>query len=461
MTQAVYADIDANTKSGTALAVDLNNFKASLLTMHSGASRPSYVEVGLEWLDSSVTNRLTKKIYDGSQDVTIYTLDTAAHIISYGGNNPTAAFSITRTDTAADMLELYRNTQLTANAGIIFTQRNDADVKKTMGNLRINSEAVGNGAEEASFSFLGMKAGVLTELFKITKDLMFADFLVGTGKRYLVTDENGNVSSEPLQSSSNIFSNGDASTADESTYTATGLSFTKSTTASELIFGDTVFKAVSSAASETLVTESIILENGAIDHPMIVSLNYKASQNWTIELLDQADSTLVSETINAFTPVSNEGRDKKLFAVIPNGTTSVKVRMTSTAADTLLFNSLRIYSQSQEDDELYFEKDIANNQSTAATLLDIARLKNKAYKVEARIARETDTNYAEAIVELFISYNQNLSSWRIAKETVSDLESVDTDLAFTMNGNSLEYTSSDITGTNYTGKINGKIKRIL
>ena len=39
--------------------------------------------------------------------------------------------------------------------------------------------------------------------------------------------------------------------------------------------------------------------------------------------------------------------------------------------------------------------------------------------------------------------------------------SVDTDVSFNMNGTTLRYTTSDITGTNYSGKINGTIKRIL
>jgi hypothetical protein len=61
MTQAVFNDIDPNVKSGTELATDLNNFKASLLTQHSGASAPTYAEIGTEWLDSSVTDLLIKK----------------------------------------------------------------------------------------------------------------------------------------------------------------------------------------------------------------------------------------------------------------------------------------------------------------------------------------------------------------------------------------------------------------
>lgn len=460
MSQLVFNDIDPNTKSGTDLATDLNNFKLSLLTQHSGTTAPTYIEVGTQWLDSSVTDQLTLRIYDGAQNISVYTIDTAAHTISYGGNNPTASFTIARTDNAADMLELYRNTQLQTSAGIIFTQRNDAAVKKTMANVKMESDSIANGNEDASFVFEGMKAGTLTELMRVDKTKMFFDFLIGTGKRQLVADSLGNVSAEAVQSGSNLLGNGNADSGDDTQYTATGITFTKSTTAADLIEGSSVFRAVSSAAAETLVSEDVTLLNNHIDHPMVLKLKYKCSTDWTIELLDQANATLVSETLNAFVPVANEANNKNMFVVIPSGTTVVKMRLTSSAADTLLFDDVVIESIASNDQELYFERELSNNQ-VATNLFDIARIKNKLYKVEARIARETDTNYAESVVEFYISYDQSGAVWRIAKESVQELESVETNTSFTMSTTNLQYATDDITGTNYTGKINGKIKRIL
>ena len=460
MTQAVFNDIDPNVKSGTELATDLNNFKASLLTQHSGPSAPTYAEIGTEWLDSAVTDTLTRKIYDGAQWVTVYTLDTSAHIIFYGGNNPTAAFSIERTDTAADLLELYRNNQTEGSGGIIFTQRNSADVKKTMAKLLLESNSLTNGAEEAQLSLQTMLAGTLTEIFSVNKDQMYSKFLEGIGERVLVADSAGNVSSKALSTDANLLLNGDAETGDDTAYTATTLVFTKSTTSTELIEGSQVFKAVSSGASETLESEVVTLKNGHKTHPIILEFQYKCSTEWDIEILDQLDATLVSEKINPFTPVGNEANVKKMFVVIPNATTTIKFKMTSSAADTLLFDKVKFISLVSQEEILFFERDLANNQ-TNTNLFDIARTKNKAYKVEARIARETDTNYAEAIVEFFISYDQSGLVWRVAKETVNDLEAVDTNITFNMSTNTLQYSSDDLTGANYTGKINGKITRLL
>lgn len=460
MTQSVFVDIDPNVKSGTELATDLNNFKESLLTQHSGGSSPTYAEVGTEWLDTAIANSLTKKIYDGAQWVTINTVDTIGHSIFYGGNNPTASFSIKRTDDAADMLELFRDTVLTADAGIVFTQNNDAAVKKTMANIKMVSDTIANGAEDASLSFEGMKSGTLTELFSVSKTTMFADFLQGIGKRSLIADASGNVSTEAIVDGDNLFSNGKADTGDDSAYTATGLTFTKSSTASELIEGSEVFKAVSSTNNETLVTEGIDLKNAHIGHPIIVSLKYHCAFDWDIEILNQSDTPLVSEVISSFTQEENEANNKKLFIVIGSGTTQVKVRFTSSAADTLLFDDLQVYSLISRDEPLYFERNI-NNNATGNTLFNVFRTKNSAYRINAKIVRETDINYAEALVEFFVSYDSNGAAWRVAKETVTDLEDLETEIDFSVTGNTLQYDSSAIAGLSYAGKINGTITRIL
>ncbi len=294
----------------------------------------------------------------------------------------------------------------------------------------------------------------------VSKTSMFAEFLKGSGERVLVTDANGNVSTKVLSDSANLVLNGSSSSADINQWTATSLVFSLSSTASELIGGNQVFKAVSSAPLETLESELVTLTNEHYDHPMIVSMKYKAGAEWTMEILDELNNVLATEKLNPFTPIANEANNKKMFVVIPSGITGVSVRFTATVADTLLFDNFEVYSLISKEEVLYFDREIGNNQ-TNIDLIDIARTKNKLYKVEARIARETDTNYAESVVEFFISYDQANSLWRVAKETLSELESLETEVDFNMNGGVLRYSSSDITGTNYTGKINGKITRVL
>jgi hypothetical protein len=460
MSQVVFANIDPNTKSGTQLAADLNDFKSALLTQHSGATSPTYVEIGTEWLDTSVAGILVFKKYDGTQFVSTFTIDDVAHTLSLGGNNPTASVTITRSDTAADMIEMFRNTAVQTEGGLIFTQINDNAIKKTMGKIKINSESVADTAEDASVSFEVMDAGTLTEIFKVDDSTMFVEAFKGIGQRNIVVDANGNVSTEAASSGANIFSDGNAVTGDDTNYTATTLTFTKSATAIELIDGTQVYKAVATGAAETLETAAITIPVGYIDQPLIVSMKYKASADWTIEMIDQGATTLVTETIEAFTPISNEASVKKLFAVLPSGTTSVTVKLTSTAADTLLFDDLEVYSSVAVDEPLYFSRSIDNN-VTNTDLFLIASLKASAYRVQAKITRETTTNFAQAISEFFINYSSDASAWSVKKEVVTDFETVDTELTFDMNVRTLNYDSSDITGASYTGNIRGTITRIL
>lgn len=461
MSQDVFNDIDPNVTSGTQLAAYLNDFKAALLTQHSGSSAPSYAEIGTEWLDTSVAGSLVFKKYDGTQWVTTFTIDDSAHTLSLGGNNPVASITVTRTDTSADMIEMYRDTQTQTNSGLIFSQKTDANNKKTFAKFKLNAESVAEGAEEASASIEAFDAGTLKEIFKVAKDSFFAETFKGTGKRNLVTDANGNVTTEAAVSGGNVFSNGDAVTGDDTTYINTGLSsFGKSTTSTELIDQSQVFKAVSTAAAQTLETEDITIPVGYIDQPLILSIPYKAGADWTVEILDQADSILVSETLKGFTPVLNEANVKKMFAVLPSGTTTVSVRFTSTAADTLIFDKVQVYSWVTTEEPLYFSRDILNNQTNTDLFL-IASLKYSAYKVKAKITRQTDTNFAQGISEFFINYSSDAGAWSIKKETISDFESVEVETTFDMNVRTLNYDSSDITGANYAGEITGTITRIL
>jgi hypothetical protein len=358
------------------------------------------------------------------------------------------------------MFEMFRDINTDATGGLIYTQLNDADVKKTFGKIKINSDTNVNAVEDASVSFETMLSGTLTETFRLDKTKMFAKFLEGIGERVLVTNALGNVSTKVLDQGGNLFQDSSADNGDTNNFTATTLTFSKSLTPAELIEGEQVYKAVSTGAGETLETANINLNNAHINHPMIVKLKYKCSTDWSIDILDQLDNTLASESLRAFTPLENEANTKSMFALIPSGTTSLNILFTSTAADVLLFDDIEVVSLITEDQSLYFDREVANLQ-TNTDLFNIATLKNKAYKVEAKITRETDTNYAEAIVEFFMSYDENGATWRIAKETVNDLESVDTNISFNMSSGTLQYSSDDLTGANYTGKINGKITRLL
>lgn len=65
--------------SGTTAATDINNAIDTVVTLNSGASAPSGPALGWFWLDTSVANQATLKVYDGSNWLPIGTLDETTH----------------------------------------------------------------------------------------------------------------------------------------------------------------------------------------------------------------------------------------------------------------------------------------------------------------------------------------------------------------------------------------------
>ena len=89
MSQTIFTDIDPNTKTGTQLASDLNNFKAALLSSMSGSSRPTELTAGGLWADTSVSGKITLMLYDGTNDIPLFTVDTSGSTL-----DPIAASNI-------------------------------------------------------------------------------------------------------------------------------------------------------------------------------------------------------------------------------------------------------------------------------------------------------------------------------------------------------------------------------
>jgi hypothetical protein len=74
MAQYDFGTIDPNTKSGTALATDLNSWRSALHSTHSGATAPSYLVPAMLWADTTSAN-YELKMYDGAQWITVAIMD--------------------------------------------------------------------------------------------------------------------------------------------------------------------------------------------------------------------------------------------------------------------------------------------------------------------------------------------------------------------------------------------------
>lgn len=79
MAQYDFGTIDPNTKSGTALASDLNSWRNALHSTHSGSSAPSYTTAAMLWADTTSSD-YELKMYDGAQWITVAILDATNNV---------------------------------------------------------------------------------------------------------------------------------------------------------------------------------------------------------------------------------------------------------------------------------------------------------------------------------------------------------------------------------------------
>ena len=79
MSQYDFGTSDPNTKSGTALATDLNSWRNALHSTHGGSSAPSYITAGMLWLDTTSAN-YELKLYDGAQSIPVAVIDATNNV---------------------------------------------------------------------------------------------------------------------------------------------------------------------------------------------------------------------------------------------------------------------------------------------------------------------------------------------------------------------------------------------
>lgn len=88
MAQGIFDNIVPSTTSGNQLATLLNSFKDAYVSGNSGTSRPSQLTAGGSWIDT--TNNPTSwdyKIYNGTSDITVFTLNLTSGLVSMAGTD--------------------------------------------------------------------------------------------------------------------------------------------------------------------------------------------------------------------------------------------------------------------------------------------------------------------------------------------------------------------------------------
>lgn len=106
MAQYDFGTIDPNTKSGTALATDLNSWRNALHSTHGGASAPSYITAGMLWLDTTAAN-YKLKMYDGAQSIDVAIIDATNNVARVAVDS--AATSYITATTAAQIKHVIAN----------------------------------------------------------------------------------------------------------------------------------------------------------------------------------------------------------------------------------------------------------------------------------------------------------------------------------------------------------------
>lgn len=83
MAQNIFTNINPATTSGPDVATLLNNFKAAVLSGLSGTARPTELASGGCWIDTSTFGKLILRMFDGTHDVPVITVDMATNKIVY------------------------------------------------------------------------------------------------------------------------------------------------------------------------------------------------------------------------------------------------------------------------------------------------------------------------------------------------------------------------------------------
>ena len=94
MTQVSQVTLDNQVFS--TFRANLNNSINALNSQHIGSSRPSSAVAGTIWLDNSATNTISMKLFDGSDDLELFSINTSTNAITLP-----SGISITESDPSA------------------------------------------------------------------------------------------------------------------------------------------------------------------------------------------------------------------------------------------------------------------------------------------------------------------------------------------------------------------------
>ena len=165
-------DMNIANQGFPAFRSDLNNALSAIQTNHSGTSRPSGAVAGQIWLDTTSATNPTLKFFDGTDDISLATIDYSANTVNWLDSTVSVTGLAT---TATGTVLTLSDTATTQTVNFIID--NEKEIRF--------SEADGNGS-----NYVALKAPA-SLASDVTFTLPSAD---GTADQVLKTDGSGNLS---------------------------------------------------------------------------------------------------------------------------------------------------------------------------------------------------------------------------------------------------------------------------
>ncbi len=151
MSQSDFGTIDPVTKTGTVLASDLNMSRDAWHSNHLGIGAPSYIAEGMMWIDQDggTPTDWTVNIYDGTQDVALFTLDASAHTASLAVNTIDVSgnvgmggnLSLTTNSATITLTDSVNDSIINAQGGFIYMNGFSGTIFQTNGTSRLIVQA--------------------------------------------------------------------------------------------------------------------------------------------------------------------------------------------------------------------------------------------------------------------------------------------------------------------------------
>ena len=162
-------DMNIANQGFPAFRSDLNNALSAIQTNHSGTSRPSGAVAGQIWLDTTSATNPTLKFFDGTDDISLATIDYSANTVNW--LDSTVSITGLATTATSTVLTL-QDTNVEVSGGA--TQG---------GEVRFKEDS------DTGSNYIALKAG--NPASNVTFILPNAD---GTSNQAIITDGSGNLS---------------------------------------------------------------------------------------------------------------------------------------------------------------------------------------------------------------------------------------------------------------------------